>query len=97
MEPFLMTLDTLKSVAFLVIKNGSINYEKYWDGYGKDSYSNSFSMAKTVVSILIGIAIDEGKIKGVDEPVSDFLPHFKEGLGSKLTIKHLLTDRKSVV
>ena len=85
------TLDTLKSVAFLVIKNDSINYEKYWDGYGKDSYSNSFSMAKTVVSILIGIAIDERKIKNVDEPVGDFLPHFKEGLGAKMTIKHLLT------
>ncbi len=85
------TLESLKSVAFVVIKDDSINYEKYWDGYGKDSYSNSFSMAKTVVGILIGIAIDEGKIKNVDQPVSDFLPQFKDGLAAKLTIKHLLT------
>lgn len=85
------TLEKLQSVAFLVIVDDSIRYEKYWDGYGKASLSNSFSMAKTVVSILIGIAIDEGKIKSVDEPVADFLPQFKEGMGPKLTIKHLLT------
>jgi CubicO group peptidase (beta-lactamase class C family) len=48
-------------------------------------------MAKSFVSILTGIALDEGKIKSVDQPVSDFLPEFKEGENSKLTIKHLLT------
>ena len=85
------TLDTLKSVAFLVIKDDSIRYEKYWDGYGSKSLSNSFSMAKTIVGILIGIAIDEQKINSVDELVADFLPQFKDGLGAKMTIKHLLT------
>jgi CubicO group peptidase (beta-lactamase class C family) len=85
------TLEKLKSVAFLVIIDDSVRYEKYWDGYGKASLTNSFSMAKTFVSILIGIAIDEGKIKSVDEPVADFLPQFKEGMGQKLTIRHLLT------
>jgi CubicO group peptidase (beta-lactamase class C family) len=81
----------MQTVAFLVIKNDSITHEQYWDGYGEDSHSNSFSMAKTITSILIGMAIDEGKIKGVDQPVSDFLPEFKEGENAKLTIKDLLT------
>ncbi|MEI6817340.1 MAG: serine hydrolase [Bacteroidota bacterium] len=85
------TLERLQSVAFLVIKDDSLRYEKYWDGYDKNSYSNSFSMAKTTVSILVGVAIEEGKIKSVDEKVSDFLPQFNNGLGAQMTIKHVLT------
>jgi CubicO group peptidase (beta-lactamase class C family) len=81
----------MQTIAFVVIKNDSLTHEQYWDGFGPDSRSNSFSMAKTFVSILIGAAIDEGKIKSVDQPVSDFLPEFKEGDNAKLTIKHLLT------
>jgi len=84
-------LEKNQSVAFLVIKNDSIRHEEYWDHYDKNSFSNSFSMAKSIVSILIGIAIDEGKIKSVDDPVGDYLKHFKEGDNSKLTIRHLLT------
>jgi CubicO group peptidase (beta-lactamase class C family) len=52
-----------KTVAFLVIKNDSLTYEKYWENYGKDSYSNSFSMAKSFTAALIGVALKEGKIK----------------------------------
>ncbi len=83
--------DSMQTVAFVVIKKDSIIHEHYWEGYGEDSYSNSFSMAKTLVSILIGAAIDEGKIKSVDQPVGDFLPEFQQGENAKLTIKHLLT------
>ena len=81
----------LQTIAFVVVKNDSLIHEQYWDGFGEDSYSNSFSMAKSFVSILIGMAIDEGKIKSVDQKVGDFLPEFKTGENSKLTIKHLLT------
>lgn len=81
----------MQTVAFVIIKNDSLVHEQYWDGFGADSRSNSFSMAKTFVSMLIGIAIDEGKIKSINQPVSDFLPEFKEGENAKLTINHLLT------
>jgi CubicO group peptidase (beta-lactamase class C family) len=81
----------METVAFVVVKNDSLIHEQYWDRFSGDSRSNSFSMAKTFVSILIGAAIDEGKIKSVDQPVGDFLPEFKEGDNSKLSIKHLLT------
>lgn len=80
------------TVAFLVIHRDSIITEKYWEDYTEDSYSNSFSMAKSYLSILIGIAIDEGKIESVNQKVSDFLPEFSEGeLTSELTIEGLLT------
>src|SRR6185369_4219930 len=80
-----------QSIAFLVIKDDSIQYEQYWDHYDKNSYSNSFSMAKSIVSVLVGIALDEGKIKNLDEPVGNYLPHFNEGNNSKLTIRNVLT------
>lgn len=80
-----------ETTAFLVLQNDSIIFEEYWDGYGPDSMSGSFSVAKTIVSIMVGIAIDEGKINNIDQKVSDFLPDFAEGLNSELTIRHLLT------
>ncbi|MBK7181492.1 MAG: serine hydrolase [Bacteroidetes bacterium] len=81
----------LGTVAYVIIKNDSIIHEQYWDGYDADSHSNSFSMAKTFVGILIGAAIDEGKIKSLDQPIGDFFPQFKEGKNANITIKHLLT------
>jgi CubicO group peptidase (beta-lactamase class C family) len=81
----------LNSIAFLIIKNDSIRFEKYWEGYNQKSLSNSFSMAKTFVGIMIGVAIDEGKIKSIDEPVANYLSSFKEGDKAKITIKDVLT------
>ena len=68
--------DTLGTVAFLVIKNDSIWYEKYFDGFGKNSQTNSFSMAKSITSALLGKAIDDGFIKSLDQPVADFYPQY---------------------
>ncbi len=84
-------MENLASVGLLMIKNDSIVFEKYWDGYSDTSKSNSFSMAKSITSLLIGAAIHDGLIKSVDEPVGDFLPEFKMGEKSKITIRNLLT------
>lgn len=81
----------LDPVAALVIQDQKILFEEYWDGYTDTSFSNSFSAAKAIVSLLIGIAWDEGKIKSLDQPVGEFLPAFNEGLERQLTIRHLLT------
>ena len=85
-----------ESVSFLVIHGDSIIYETYWDGFNSDSISNSFSMSKSIVGLLAGIAIDEGKIESVDKPVYWYMPQFREGLGEELTIKHLLTMSSGV-
>lgn len=79
----------LGTVAYLIIKNDSIWHESYYDGYGKDSKSNSFSMAKTVVTMAMFKAISEGKIKNADQKVSDFFPEFGKGLAAKLTVGDL--------
>lgn len=84
-------IERMKTIAYLIIKDDSIRHEEYWDGYSDTSHTSSFSMAKTFISILVGIAIEEGKIKSLDEPVGDFLPEYKEGNKSKVTIRHLVT------
>lgn len=86
-----LKMEDYETVSYLVIKNDSILYEKYWEKYGMYTISNSFSMAKTIVSILTGIALKEGKIDSLDQRVGDFLPEFKEGFRSEITIRHLLT------
>lgn len=90
-EKYMPKLEKMKTISFMIVKNDSIVHEQYWEGYGQNSLSNSFSMAKSIVSMLIGAAIDEGKIKNEDQLVSDFLPEFKDGLKAKITIKHMLT------
>lgn len=75
--------------SFLVIKNDSIVFEKYYDGYDQNSLSNSFSVAKSIVVSLMGKAIMEGEIKGLDQPVSDYFEEYKDGLASELTVGDL--------
>lgn len=77
------------TIAYVIIKNDSIWFENYYDGFNEDSKSNSFSMAKSYVSGLMGKAIQEGYIKSLDQPVSDFLPEFSEGKASKMTVGDL--------
>ncbi len=79
----------LGTVAYVIIKNDSLWHESYYDGYGKDSKSNSFSMAKSIVSAAMFKAIMEGKIKNPDQKVSDYFPEFGKGLAAKLTVGDL--------
>lgn len=81
--------ERLGTVAYLIIKNDSIWFENYYDDYNKDSKSNSFSMAKSMISAMLGKAIMEGKIKSLDQPVSDFFTEFIEGNAAKMTVGDL--------
>ncbi len=71
--------DKLDTKAFLVFKGDSIVFEKYLDEHKRETVSNSFSAAKTVVALLIGAAIDDGKIKSLDEKVGKYIPEFNSG------------------
>jgi CubicO group peptidase (beta-lactamase class C family) len=84
-------LEANDSIAFLVIRGDTILYERYFQGHTPSSLSQIFSMSKSVTSALIGMAIDDGYIRGVDQAISDFIPELaKEGFGS-VKIHHLLT------
>lgn len=78
------------TAAYLVVKDGQIISEHYFNGYDDRSKTNSFSMAKTVVTILVGIAIEQGYIDSLDQPLTDFLPEFKtDPLGINATVGQL--------
>ena len=83
--------DSMQTRAFLVIKDDTILYEHYWDQHDENRVSNSFSMAKTIVSLLLGVALDEGKIESLEEPVAKYIDRFKYNARAELTIKQVLT------
>ncbi len=87
----LQELMQLKTTAYLVIKNDSLVYEHYWNDGGRDVLSNSFSMAKSLVGLLIGFAIQDGYIKSVEDYVCEYLPDFISGCQKHLRIRDLLT------
>ena len=81
--------DERKTKSFLVIKNDSILFEKYYDGHKQTDISNSFSVAKSIVTAMMGKAIMEGKIKSLNQPVSDFFEEYNDGIASELTVGDL--------
>ena len=83
------THKNLQTVAFLIIKNDSIWHESYFDGYTNTSKSNSFSIAKSIVSAALGKAIMEGKIKSLDQKVTDFFPKLKGKFAKEVTLGDL--------
>ena len=89
-----VTLDWLleenNTVAFLIIKNDTIQYERYFSGYDEESIIPSFSMAKSITSILIGCAIDDGLIQSVDEPITNYIPELSANGFGEVTIEHVL-------
>lgn len=90
-EESLKKLNELETIAYLIIKDGKIVFEQYWDGYGTESLTNSFSMAKSIVGLLIGAAIDDGYIENTDQKVCEFIPEFNNEQNKNLTIKDVLT------
>lgn len=90
--------DETSTTAFLVIKNDSIVYEEYFEGYESGDIATIFSVSKSVTSLLTGIAVDEGLIEDVNDPVTKYIPELLEGdpLFQKLTIRHLLDMRSGL-
>lgn len=82
------------AAAFLAVQGGRIACERYYHGYAQIDRLHLFSVTKSVVSALIGIALGEGKLQSIDQPVLDFFPGFNPPPASPLpllTLRHLLT------
>jgi CubicO group peptidase (beta-lactamase class C family) len=88
-DAFLEANDTQ---AFIVVQDNTVVYEKHFNDTQRDSIVTSFSVAKSFASALIGIAIDEGYIHSVDDPITDYLPELsaRDPRFSDITIRHLL-------
>ncbi len=82
-------LKNLETTALFIVKNDSIVFEKYCEGYNESSVTNVFSAAKSVVSMLIGAAIKDGLIQSVNQKAKEIIPEYEATLG-EVTIKELL-------
>lgn len=78
------------STALIVLHQGEVVLEKYWQGASAASLSNSMSMSKSVLALLIGIAIEEGAIGSVQDPLSRYIPEWASDRRGRLTLKDLL-------
>jgi len=81
--------DSMGTTAWLVYRNDSLIYEGYNEG-DATTLSNSFSMAKSITSVLIGKAVEEGLIESIDDRVGEYLDDYNSGMDTLLTIRHLL-------
>ncbi len=91
-----------KTNAILISQNDSLLFEKYFNGYGKDSLQDVRSTTKSITALLTGIAIDKGILK-IDEPIFTYLPQYnKENLENwdnrkpLITVEDLLTMRTGI-
>ena len=79
----------------IILKNGIVSYEKYFKECTADSRVHVYSVTKSVVSVLIGIAVDKGYIKNIEEKVLDFFPEYKvrkrETTIQNITLRDMLT------
>ncbi len=67
-----------KTLSFIVLKSDSILYEKYFYDTLKHPTTPSFSISKSIVSSLLGIAIENGYIDNIDEPVTNYIPELQD-------------------
>lgn len=89
-------VDSTDTTSFIIVKNDEVVYERYANGYNENSVNTSFSMAKSVVSLLIGKAIENGYIQSVQEPIENYITEFKGKAIGKTTIEELLLMRSDI-
>jgi hypothetical protein len=88
--PLSSVLKDSQTTAFLVIKGDIIVFEQYGHGYDHATPSLSFSMAKSVLSLLVGCALDDGFLRSIDQPVTELMPESKSKGFRSVTLRHLL-------
>ncbi len=83
-------LDYSWSTGLLVLRGGDVVHEQYWRGHEKDNQHISWSVAKSFVSALVGIALNEGKFSSIEEPITKYLPEFVGTAYDGVRIKDIL-------
>ena len=91
------SLDYFKSDGLIVLHNGDLLYENYWQGNSKDQPHISWSMAKSFLSALIGIAYHDGLIENLNDPITKYLKDFIGTGYENVPIKDILQMSSGVV
>ncbi|MCU7619349.1 beta-lactamase family protein [Chryseobacterium sp. PBS4-4] len=91
-ESVIKDLKKTRASSLIVIRNNQLVHEEYWKDHNHSSIMNSFSMAKGILSILVGCAIDDGYLQSEDQLISTLFPQYKNSeYGQFLTFRHLMT------
>lgn len=92
------TLPNSYTAGFLILKNDTIIYEKYFNGFDSSSLLPSFSVAKSFVSTMVAIAIAEGRIGSAQDPITQYIPELlkTDGRYARITLQHLLDMRSGL-
>jgi CubicO group peptidase (beta-lactamase class C family) len=77
--------------AFIVARDNQMLYEEYFNGFARDSLCTSWSLSKSFTGALVGIAISDGYIKSLDDPITNYIPELKGQGFDAITIRNLLT------
>ena len=93
LDPTIATqLEDIGTSAIVAVANDSIVFEAYYNDHGPSTISNSFSTAKTIITLLTQIAIQDGYINSWDDPVTDYVPEFQVPEGQATpTLRHFST------
>lgn len=89
-------LATNRVAGMLVLKEGEIAFEDYELGIGPDTHWISFSMAKSIASTLVGVALTEGSIASLDDPVVRYVPALRGSAYDGVSVRQILTMSSGV-
>jgi CubicO group peptidase (beta-lactamase class C family) len=89
-EPFEDFLGRTRTTSLLVLRDGRLLYEGYFNGHRRDTVQASLSLAKSVVALLIGAAVADGSLPAIDTPAEALLPEVAGLRGSGITLRNLL-------
>ena len=86
-------LRSTQTTSFLVLHDDELLVEDYPLGGDRDDVATSFSMAKSILSTALGIAIDRGEVGSLDDPVTDYVPELRERdeRFARITLRHLVS------
>ncbi len=82
--------EELDSFSLIVHHGESIQLETYWREFGPDDVTETYSMAKSVLGLMVGFAVEEGAIASVDDPVTMYVPEWSGTSRETITVRHLL-------
>ena len=80
----------MRSFSLLVYHAGEIQLERYWQGFGPDDVTETYSMAKSMAGLMVGFAVEDGLIESLDDPVNRYVPEWTGPQKDTVTVRHLL-------
>ncbi|MDE0128576.1 MAG: serine hydrolase [Gammaproteobacteria bacterium] len=82
--------EQVDSFSLIVHHGGAIQFETYWREFGPDDVTETLSMAKSVLGLTFGFAVEDGSIGSIDDPVTAYIPEWEGTDKERLTIRHVL-------